>query len=44
MRAKNKNKTHLINVLFILDLNFNLLLNKRMCYKDLHNYFDKNSI
>jgi len=44
MRAKNKNKAHLINVLFILNLDVNLLLNERIYYKDLREYFDKNSI
>jgi len=44
MRAKDKNKAYLINVFFVLNLNINFLLNKRMCYKDLRDYFDKNSI
>jgi len=44
MRAKNKNKTRLINVLFILNLSINLLLNERIYYKDLRKYFDKNNI
>ncbi len=44
MRAKDKNKAHLINVLFVLNLNVSLLLNKYMYYKDLRKYFDKNNI
>jgi len=44
MQTKDKNKTRLINVLFVLDLNINLLLNKDICYKDLRDYFNKNSI
>jgi len=44
MRAKDKNKARLINVFFVLDLNVNLLLDKRICYKDLRDYFDKNNI
>ena len=44
MRAKDKNKTHLINVLFILDLDISLLLDKRIYCKNLRKYFDKNSI
>jgi len=44
MRTKDKNKARLINVFFVLDLNVNLLLDKRICYKDLRDYFDKNNI
>jgi len=44
MRAKNKNKARLINIFFVLNLNINLLLDKRMCYKNLRDYFDKNNI
>jgi len=44
MRAKDKNKIYLINILFILDLDISLLLNKRIYYKDLREYFDKNNI
>jgi len=44
MRTKDKNKTRLINVFFVLNLNINLLLNKRIYYKDLRDYFDKNNI
>jgi len=44
MRAKNKNKAYLINVLYVLDLEVNFLLDRRMCQKDLHKDFDKYSI
>jgi len=44
MQAKDKNKAHLINVLFVSNLDVNFLLDERMCYKDLRKYFDKNSI
>jgi len=44
MRTKDKNKIRLTNVLFILDLDVSLLLDKRIYYKDLREYFDKNSI
>ncbi len=30
MRAKNKNKTHLTNILFVLNFKINLLFNKRI--------------
>jgi len=44
MQAKDKNKAHLINVLFVLDLDISLLLDKYIYYKDLREYFDTNSI
>jgi len=44
MRAKNKNKTYLLNVLYILDLKINLLLNKRIYQKDLYEDFNKYNI
>jgi len=44
MRAKDKNKARLLNALFVLNLDVNLLLNKRIYYKDLREYFDKNNI
>ena len=30
MRAKNKNKTYLTNILFVLDLKINFLFNKHI--------------
>ncbi len=44
MRIKDKNKTHLINALFVLNLKINLLLSKRIYQKDLYKDFDKNNI
>ena len=44
MRAKNKNKIYLINVLYILNLKINLLLDRRICQKNLYKDFDKHSI
>ena len=44
MRAKDKNKPYLINILFVSNLKINLLLNKRIYQKNLHKDFDKNNI
>ncbi len=44
MRTRDKNKTHLINILFVLDLKITFLLNRYIYQKDLHKDFDKNNI
>ncbi len=44
MRAKNKNKAHLTNVLFVLDLEVNLLSSKYIYQKDLYRDFNKHNI
>ena len=44
MQVKEKNKAYLINVLFVLNLDISFLLNERIYYKDLYEYFDKNNI
>ncbi len=44
MRARDKNKTYLINVLFVLNLKVIFLSNKYICQKDLYKDFNKNSI
>jgi len=31
MRTKNENKAYLVNILYILNFEINLLLDKRMC-------------
>ena len=44
MYVKNENKAYLVNILYISNLKVNLLLDKRICKKDLHKDFNKHSI
>ena len=44
MRARDKNRISLINVLCIISLDVNLLLNKRIYKKKLYKKVDKNNI
>ncbi len=44
MRAKNKNKVYLINILFVLDFKVNFLSSKRIYQKDLYKIFNKHNI
>ena len=44
MRAKNKNKIYLTNILFILDFEINLLFNRRIYQKNLYRDFNKHNI
>jgi len=44
MRTKNENKIYLINILYVSNLEVNLLLDRRMYQKDLYEDFNKYSI
>ena len=44
MRAKNKNKIYLINILFVLNFKVNFLFNKYIYQKDLYKNFNKHNI
>ena len=44
IRARDKNKIYLINILLVSKLKINLLLDKYICQKDLYKDFDKNNI